>query len=484
MPNGKWSIEINRHRGLAPKWYENTYPSFGNKDHAGDMKNMSLIDPTVLSPGPGMANLTAGDENGAVTELIRSVLKTAVTSNVSYAIGGTLLHNISATAVTNAGIWPKTIAGTGAVTGEDVLYYKGKLLYTFNDAGAAGEMGTYDLGSTFDDTYWTSTLSGTALLNAPHQMMHGGDDVAYITNGRYIATLDNITENDKALDFWENSEVASITWNYNRIIAGVNRPNISGANANQSAIYRWNGFGSTWEGDPIEVNGKIGALFTKNGITYVWWETFMEDGSTILVFGMVSGLRVIPLRTFNGSLPAYYQIGEIGNFIVWMSESKMYAWGPVESEIQVDLMQLMSAKQTTNIGGIGAPFGEMMIASNAGTNYSLAKESGFETSAYYYTLLFPTSGRNAKSIIDTIVVNMDKIATNAKVDLTVKDNKGTALWTDNISFTDDGAITKKVFHPRARGENMRLEYDHSNGNATNAVKIRQTIIDGRNIPSR
>ena len=478
----KWKIHIKRHRGFCKKYYQNSYPTYGNKGEAARMKNISLLDPSALTPGPGITNLTAGDENGAITVGVKSISKTAVASNVAYAIGGALLHKISATAVSNAGIWPHTITGSGAITGEDILHYKGKLLYTYNDAGAAGNMGSYDLSTTFTDDYWVTGLSGTALVNAPHQMIHGGDDIVYITNGRYIANLDDTTENDKALDFWTDSQAASITWNYNRVLAGVNRPNLAGVNVNQSAIYRWNGYSSSWEGDPIEINGRIGALFTKNGTTYVWYQGFL-DGTVRLVFGMLSGLRVVPLATFSGSLPAYYQVGDIGNYVVWLSGDDLMVWGPVDSEVPVDMFHLMSAKYSTTVGGFGAPFGKILLASDNGSNYSLGKEDGYATDAEYKTIQLPPSGAEMKSVIDTIVLNTNLLAANARVDLVLRDNQGTSLWTGTYSHSVDGAVTKKTSHPRCSGENFRLEFDHSSGNATNPVKIRETIIEGHNVPS-
>ena len=80
--------------------------------------------------------------------------RTAVTSNVAYGVGGAKLQKFSATAVTNAGIFPHTITGTGAITGEDVAYYKSKLYYSYNDAGAAGDVGRYDLSTTFVDSHF------------------------------------------------------------------------------------------------------------------------------------------------------------------------------------------------------------------------------------------------------------------------------------------------------------------------------------------
>ena len=484
MPT-KWKIELNRNRGFAPKYYEDSYPSFGNKEHAGAMQNISLLDPNLMTQGPEMAELTNGDQAAAVTTLIKGILRHAVTSNLSYGVGGAKLYSFSASAVTNAGSFPHTIdkAAVTAESGEDVAYYQGNLYYSYGHSGSAGDIGQYDLASTFDDD-WYSTVatSGAALQDGPHQMVNGGDDVLYIANGRFIGSLDGTTASPQALDFWQNSQVATITWNMNRVIAGVNRPNLTGVNVNQSAIYRWNGFSSSWEGDPIEINGRIGALYTKNGITYIWYEAFL-DGAVRLIFGYLSGGQVTPLRTFSGSLPLYYQVGEILDYVVWLSSGRLHAFGPLSSEVPLDMFQLMSPQYTNTAGGIASPFGEMLVASNdGGSNYSLERESGFETDANYKTMLFESSLGALKSVVDRLEIQTNQLATGAKVDLALKDNQGTSLWSDEMSFATDGAATKKVFFPRATGENLRLEYDFANGSATNNVAIRKTLLEGRNIP--
>jgi len=479
----KWKIDINRHRGFAPKYFESSYPSFGNKDQAGNMRNISLIDPSVMAPGPGMAELTAGDQGGAVTTLIKGILRHAVASNSSYAVGGAKLFTFSATAVTNAGIWPHAI-DKGTVTGEDgedVCYYNSKLYYSYNHSGSAGDVGSYDLSTTFDDDAYSTSSGGAALQSGPHQMINGGDDIMYIANGIYIATLDGTTAQPQGLDFFVNAQVASLSWNYNRVIAAVNRPNVSGVNANQSAVYRWDGVSSSWEGDPVEVNGRIGALYTKNGVTYIWYEEFL-GGSSRLTFGMITGGRIEPIRTFSGTLPLYYQVGELSDFIIWLSGQRLYAFGPLSGEIKADMFQLMSPQYATT-GGVATPFGKVLIASNATTNYSLEVESGYATDSYYYTMLFETSGDAMNSVNDKLEINFDVLASGAKCDLTLKDNKGTSLWTDSVSYATDGAVTKKTFFPRASSENMRLEFSHANGSASNPVKIRSTHFRGRTISS-
>ena len=477
-----WEIDITRLRGFCPKYFEDTYPSFGNKAQAGAMQNISLVDPNVMTQGSGMAELTNGDQGGAVTTLIRGILRQVTSSGVSFAIGGNKLYKFSSDTVNSGGTpsWPRTISDDGSEVGEDVAYYQGALYYSYNQAGSIGTIGRYNLDATFDDDYWdTGTPAASDLQSAPHQMINGGDDVLYIANGRYIATLDGTTGNDQGLDFWQNSEISSITWNYNRVLAALNRPNVSGVNVNQSAIYRWDGFSSSWEGDPVEVSGRIGALYTKNGITYVWYESFLT-GTARLTFGYINGVNVVPLRTFSGTLPAYYQVGEMSDYIIWLSSGRLYAYGPLSGEVESDMFQMMSPQYTTATGGIANPFGRILIASNASTNYSLERESGYAVSANYKTLLFNTNPKS-KSEVREIIVEFNTLATGARVDLTLKDNKGTSLWTGIISYAGDGAVTKKTFRPGAQGENFRLEYDFTNGSATNPVEIRKTYINGLNV---
>ena len=70
MADNIWTITISplgyRFTGFVPVWFENSYPTLGNKGQAADMKNISLLDPNVLEPGPTPTDLTDGDEDGAV----------------------------------------------------------------------------------------------------------------------------------------------------------------------------------------------------------------------------------------------------------------------------------------------------------------------------------------------------------------------------------------------------------------------------------
>ncbi len=475
-------IVIDYFGGFCPAWFENSYPYYGNKNHASDMENVDITDPNVLTQGPGIADLTAGTQEGAVTTLIRQILPYVVASNSTYAIGGAKLYQLSSTAVTNAGIWPHTI-NKAVVTGEDgesVIYHNGKIYYFYNHSGDAGDIGTYDLATTFDDDWGSTTPTGAeALEDAPHQAIKGGEDGLYFANGRYIGYInpDGDVLETQALDFWADSEVASLAWNNNRIIAAVNRPNISGSSFNQSAIYNWDTVAASWEGDPVEVQGKIGALYTKNGITFVWWQDSSDSGG--YNFGYITGGQLETLRRYKGSLPLFYQVCEFKGFLAWVSGNKVYMWGAKDVDVPVSLFQYCEGKQGT-VGGIATPFGELLIASYTDTDFSLAKPSGYTKDSSYKTMAFRVSGPWHKFQILTIFVETEQLAEGAKVDFTLTYDKGKSTQSLNqIAYSTANTTRHKILNKSFEVEDFRLDISWANGSTTNPVKIRSIYITGK-----
>ena len=349
--------------GLCPAWTENTYPFYGNKNQASDITDVDLRDPNVLTQGPGIANLTSGDHSGELGEnLVVAILKHAVTSNVGYACSASKVFKLSNTTVSN-GNFPKTISAGTANVATDLIYYKSKVYVFWNDTGVDGDIGLITNDTTWDDDWGSTVPTGKAQLqDAPHYAIQGGDDVMYYTNGIYVGTYNGTTLDPVALDFWTDAETVSVTWNNNRVKVAMNRPNITGSNFNQSGIYTWNGVSSSWEGDPIEVQGELGSLYTKNGVTFVWWKDAITTGG--YNFGYISGETINPIARYSGSLPNQAQVGEYDGHIAWLSSSKLFLWGAKDTNIEVKMFPFMSAKHTTAIGGFGAPFGTPLIASH------------------------------------------------------------------------------------------------------------------------
>jgi len=356
----QWEIELKNFGGYCPAYFDNSYPFYANKNQASSMTDADVTDPNVLTQGPEVAALTGGTEAGELgSVLIVSILKSPVSDGVAYACGADKVFKITPTAVSN-GNFPKTISAGTANVATYLIAYQGKVLVLWNDTGVDGDIGLLTNDTTWDDNWGSTVATGAAnLLDAPHYGIVGGDDIAYITNGKYIATVNGTTLNTTALDFHSDAETISVSWNNNRVIIAVNRPNVSGSNFNQSAIYKWNGVSSSWESDPIEVNGEIGASYTKNGRTFVWWKDSTSTGGYRL--GYISGAVLEPIRRYSGSLPNQAQVGEYDGFLAWLSSNKLMLWGSKDADFPANLLQYISPKDST-AGAFAAPFGNNRLA--------------------------------------------------------------------------------------------------------------------------
>ena len=475
-------INISDFTGFQPAYYANAWSAYGNKGQANSMTDIDISDPNILTQGSGKAALTAGTQAGAVTTLISSILKTPTSSGVAFACGGAKLYKISSTAVTNDGTYPMTI-DKGTVTGEDatdLVNYKGNVYTFYNHSGSAGDIAKLTVATNTLDADWGSTTPTgfEALASAPHYAIVGGDDIMYFTNGYYIGYYDGSTDTleTQGLDFHTDGQAIAITWNNNSLRAGVNRPNITGSNFNESAIYTWNGISSSWEGDPVEVPGKIGALYTKNGTTFVWWQDVIGTGGYNL--GYISGGSLVSIRRYDGSLPNQAQVGECYGFIMWLSGDDVFLWGSPDKDVHTRMFHYMTCTYGTG-GAISAPFGTIMLSSNATTNYILEKESGYSIASTYKTTVLNMSDARDTAYIDRVVVGTEQMSTGAKCDINLVYDQGkTTKALDQIAYSTANKTRHKILHKAVPVEDFRLELSWANGSATNPVKIRNIFIGG------
>jgi hypothetical protein len=72
------------------------------------------------------------------------------------------------------------------------------------------------------------------------------------------------------------------------------------------------------------------------------------------------------------------------------------------------------------------------------------------------------------------------MATGARVDWSLKNNRGETIYSDVISYSKHGATTTMVnaFLNGKQVENLRIEFDWANGSTTNPVKIKNIKIIG------
>ena len=112
----------NFYYGFSPAAHLNELTERGNEGHASKMKNVNVLVPDYVTQGLGLADLTNGNQAGAVGELINFILDKAVANDETYGIGATKLFKISSTEVISDADWPHTI--TGCEKGESVLHLK------------------------------------------------------------------------------------------------------------------------------------------------------------------------------------------------------------------------------------------------------------------------------------------------------------------------------------------------------------------------
>lgn len=141
-----------------------------------------------------------------VTEVIRNIAFGSESSvNYGYLVQGNARLNrlvLSTKTLSNAGVWPHTIVGAGAIDGNDIVSYSENIagtrtrceFYSWNDSGGAWNIGLYNTSAgTFDDD-WFTTIPATPITpagnNKPHRLVVGVDDVLYIADGNKVHALD------------------------------------------------------------------------------------------------------------------------------------------------------------------------------------------------------------------------------------------------------------------------------------------------------
>jgi hypothetical protein len=489
-----WQINIPEFDGYCPAYWSEDYPILGNRGSARDIQAIDLLSPHFMTQGPGLATLTTGDQAAAVTTLIKGMIRNAVASSVTYGVGGNKLYKITPTAVTNTGGFPHTI-DKGTVTaedGEDVCFYQSNIYYSYNHSGTAGDIGQYNVTSgAFDDDYMSTVpVDAIALIGGvPHQMIVGGDNIMYITNGKYIASFDGTTFIDQALNLPDNFVMSSIQWANNRIYVSANRENISGTNQNESSIFIWDTYSTSWEME-VKVGGKIGALYSKNGIVRVWYQDVSYTGGYKLAY--LNGYQLQDLQFYSGTLPEYYQVDEYKNHMLFVSSGKIKAWGAQSSDSPVKFFELADGGHAT-VGGLAVPFGTPLIASDDGAgNTKLAKFSGYDLASYLKTIYYQIANGDQKGRVERVIIYTNPLSTGDKVDTTLRYDFGKSnVALKQIAYDASNNTTRHIIldaenepDDAVELENFSLELDFANGSVTNPVKIRGVFIGGSYIQSR
>jgi len=458
----KWTLNLNSpFGGYSPAYWTNSYSSIGNSNQANAMVSIDLTDPNVLKQGTGLAVIDTGT-NPVGT--IKGIMHNVASANKTYGISATKIYDITATTLTEK-------SPDEAITGgEDICLYGDKLKFSHdNDIGSADNP-----WANSNQNWWTTTLSGSALQSGEvHQLLVAGTTgLMTVLDGSWVGSWDGTADGgttQKAFDTQDSDiHLVSQVYNQNRFWFAGNKPNVAGRN--EASIFVWDGNSDSWD-SKINIDGKVGALFVKNGITFVIYTKNLSD--TVCTLGYVDGTRITDALNYYGSLPSWYQVCEYKDFKLWASGTDLMAYGGGDLNISTRLFKL----GTCGAGGLANPFGTPITAAAA----KLYKLSGYTKTSSWYSPLFDVTGNFRKSRIDKIKFNFDKLETGARVDLTLKNNAGTSLRTNTVSFTGDGAITTKDWYPAVDAENFQLQLNYANGSTSKTVAIRNIKVEGHYI---
>ncbi len=482
--------------GYCKKYWMSTFPVFGNRNQAARMRNIDLRNPNIIKPGPAFTALTAGTQDGNVKQLINKIMPVAEADNVSYALGGTAVFKISSTEVlselvgTSAVIlWPHTIGDVAhSKDGEDIVEYHNYIFYSYDHASGSGDVGRYDIANeTFDDDYMSTvpTTAGTLTYGVPHPLLVGGDDILYIGNGYKVSTFNITTKifTSIAIDLPDDCVVQDIKYYNQRVYITVNWPNLSGNNQVKNSLFVWDTVSVTWDYEVPRIKRGGGMFIKTDGVLYIFYEDITSSGAGRL--GYVNGTQIVEVAQWDGGIPAFNQIWEDDGFICFIStvgsEDLAFAWGSGDPSLPTRLFQLTKADYNT-IGGVGSPFGDIMVASTDGaTNFSIAKESGYQTDAYWKGVQQMTSGANALAYHDRMILSLEQPERYAALRVALRNSKNIEFFMKSLSFETDGDITKKIYTFGKDQEDMRFEADWSLGSRTNTISLRSAIITGHTI---
>lgn len=469
--------------GFAKNYWQSDYAVLGNRNQANAMRNYDLRNPHYAKPGPGLLRLTNGDESGVLGTLCLRIMPRAFAADETYGVAGKVILKITSTAVTADHTLNTGELGVDAKL-TDITEYRDDLFYVCDRATANKATLGRRAGATYDDDYLERSAGATTgtfslTYGVPHKLLVASNDRLYITNGNKISSYNAATDigTVAAIDLPEDAVATDIESTSQKLIITVNWPNLTGDNRTLQRIFIWNRVDETWDDDVPQVR-KSGALYTKEGITFIFYEDITADGGGRL--GILDGMQIKELAQWNGSLPHFYQVDEKEGFIVWVSrvgsEDLIFCWGAENPQGVPRVFQLAKGKYDT-IGAIGLPFASLMIASENGGSggdnlrTDLSQESGYTNDAYFYSLDFPISLDLSGAMIKKAVFAFEQLQAGAGVEIGLRDRAGTLFRTMEISYDALGRRTKETFPLTERCEDFRYETRHSRFSSTTTIVL-------------
>jgi hypothetical protein len=462
--------------GFAPCWYNDSYPSYGNRNMAADMRNVELANLSYLTQGPGLSDYPGFP---GYDVLVKSISEKALVGGTVLAIANasaedsSIIFNISSV---TANSYAYEITAGASPIGQDVAVWglsDGTIagMYSWYNAASAN-VGIFTPDGYRDDDWLTVLGGGTITAGVPLPLEVAGNGKLYIGNGRRVSSIiltsGAYTWLGEALSLQIKTEIQDIKWCNDQLYVSANMPDVANDNITKGSVYIWDGVPTQYNRE-ILVNGRVGALFVDNGTVYVFYRDLNNTGAGYKL-GYISGQNVIDLCSFKGGLPQIGQVTKHNGFIKWVAGEYVWAFGSPDSRIPAMLYQCNDGGLGT-VGALASPFGTLMVASYGGTGtypYQLSKlGTTYETDSYWKSLMFPVG----KCTIEKMIVYCEPLTSGARADFTLTCDNGNITNTTGLVLNETG-ISRKEFNIGQRiDNNFRIEISFANGSATYPVKI-------------
>lgn len=402
----------------------------------------------------------------------------AYDSSTAYAYmitGGDEIHryNILTNGLSNSGNWKRTISGTGAISGSDIINYPvgdtNYLFYSYNDSGGDWDVGRGEPGqATWDDDYMSTQPTGALSASGntePHPMVRGADDLIYIGDGRKLHGFDGqVGSNGEFFD-----SVLTLPPGY-RITCFAKMPNFlvvfayydalsSGTTTtvrSEAKAFFWNYL----DLDPSYIysldDNAVTAAVEYEGTVACFTQGRLAARND-LGSNRFSRLKVFDGSTFNtvqdfiGNAPIKGGAFVTGGTIVWNSDGIIHRYNSPYEGYPEGLNREATCNSTgssTN-GGICAEFSSIsgvVASSGTGANDGLVRfKSGYSPDCQFATAVAEPGFKEGEvGSIDSVTVYFGKTSSSGRgLDLYLGTETGTIQFESNIEdITTDNVVKR------------------------------------------
>lgn len=389
--------------GLTPDWGLNETESPIGKGFTTATGIDPFRRPGYLSPGADPLNAT----NNSVIDAMQKNGVVYLTD--AYTIGGTKLHKMAilTTTLTNDATFPHAITAHGGhstVVGSDIiLYYVGTTRYAFYSwsDGTDGDVGRFDLTSTFDDDYLSTVAASGAVLTTtnPHPMIVGQDDILYIADGRKLHGFDgqtgaNGTLFSSRLTLPTDYIITSFAKNGDSLIIFAYKSSATSSGSyykSEASAFIWD-YTSEDPDRVIPLGGNyVNGGFSANNLI----GCFVQGSSAILTSSskqsrllLYNGSTFEPKAGFIDDIPGHGGVEVYDNTVYWNAASYIYQYGSPHIGIPAALNRIGKLDGSTAEGML-RNFSNSRMVGSAGTTTSGGMQR-LNSGYYAGTLITPT----------------------------------------------------------------------------------------------